>query len=222
MEGSLWIRRGCYICKNLNALLSHRADGKRWASSVTQQNGYSQSPEWIWILPLDQTFTLSREKLWGVLERRPRRQRAFGILMICKLTKKYLDVVTTCPRWGSPTLLVPRTSFVEDSFSTNWEERDGFGMSQGHYIYCTLRASLVAQTVKNLPAKQETQVWSLGWEDLLQKGMTTHSSILAWRISWTEEPGGPQSMGHKESDTIEQLTLISIMITSATPQNIRH
>ena len=53
----------------------------------------------------------------------------------------------------------------------------------------------VAQMVKNLPAMQKTQVRSLGWEDLLEKGMTTHSSILAWRIPWTEEPGGLQSMG---------------------------
>ena len=56
-------------------------------------------------------------------------------------------------------------------------------------------ASLVAQMAKNLPAMQETQVQSLGQEDLLEKGMTTHSSILAWRIPWTEEPGGLQSMG---------------------------
>ena len=46
------------------------------------------------------------------------------------------------------------------------------------------------QMVKNLPAMQKTQVPSLGWEDLLEKGMATHSSILAWRIPWTEEPGG--------------------------------
>ena len=51
-----------------------------------------------------------------------------------------------------------------------------------------------AQMVKNLPAMQETQVQSLGWEDLLEKGMATYSSILAWRIAWTEEPGWPQSM----------------------------
>ena len=54
--------------------------------------------------------------------------------------------------------------------------------------------SLVALMVKNLPAFQETQVGSQGWEDLLEKGMTTHSSILAWRIPWTEKPGGLQSM----------------------------
>ena len=56
-------------------------------------------------------------------------------------------------------------------------------------------ASLVAQTVKRLPAVQETQVRSLGREDPLEKGMATHSSFLAWRIPWTEEPGGLQSMG---------------------------
>ena len=49
--------------------------------------------------------------------------------------------------------------------------------------------------VKHLPAIQETQVRSLGWEDLLEKEMATHSSILAWKISWTEDPGGLQSMG---------------------------
>ena len=54
--------------------------------------------------------------------------------------------------------------------------------------------SLVAQTSKNLPTVQETQVQSLGWEDPLEKGIATHSSILAWRIPWTEEPGGLQSM----------------------------
>ena len=53
---------------------------------------------------------------------------------------------------------------------------------------------MVAQTVKNLPAVLETQVPSLGWEDPLEKEMATHSSILAWRLPWTEEPGGVQSL----------------------------
>ena len=56
-------------------------------------------------------------------------------------------------------------------------------------------AALVAQRIKRLPAMQETQVRSLGWEDPLEKEMATHSSILAWRIPWTEEPGRLQSMG---------------------------
>ena len=58
-----------------------------------------------------------------------------------------------------------------------------------------LWASLVAQTVKNLPAMQETQVRSLGQENPLEEGMATCSDVLAWRIPWTEEPGGLQSMG---------------------------
>ena len=57
--------------------------------------------------------------------------------------------------------------------------------------------SRVAQMVKNLPAMQETQVQSLGWEDPLEKGVAAHSSILAWEIPWTEEPGRLQSMGLK-------------------------
>ena len=56
-------------------------------------------------------------------------------------------------------------------------------------------ASLVAQTVENLPIMPETRVQSLGWKDTLEKGKATHSSILAWRIPWTEEPGELQSMG---------------------------
>ena len=69
------------------------------------------------------------------------------------------------------------------------------------------RVSLVAQLVKNLPAMRETWIQSLGQEDPLEKEMATHSSILAWRIPWTEEPGGLQSTGCKESDTTEQLSL---------------
>ena len=55
--------------------------------------------------------------------------------------------------------------------------------------------------VKNPPAMQETPVHSLGGKDLLEKGMATHSSILAWRIPWTEEPGGLQSTGFPKSGT---------------------
>ena len=53
----------------------------------------------------------------------------------------------------------------------------------------------MAQMVKHLPTIQETWVQSLGWEDLLEKEMATHSSVLAWKIPWTEEPGSLQSMG---------------------------
>ena len=59
---------------------------------------------------------------------------------------------------------------------------------------------LIAQMVKNLPAVQETRVRSLGGEDPLEKEMATHSCILAWKIPWTEEPGGLQSMGLQRAE----------------------
>ena len=66
--------------------------------------------------------------------------------------------------------------------------------------------SLVAQMLKNPPAMQETWVQTMGREDPLKKGMATHSSIVAWRIPWTEEPGVYSLWGHKESAMTEPLT----------------
>ena len=68
-------------------------------------------------------------------------------------------------------------------------------------IYLRCGTFLVAHSIKNLPAMQETRVWSLGRKDSLEKEMATHSSILAWKIPWTGEPGGLQSMGLQELDT---------------------
>ena len=84
--------------------------------------------------------------------------------------------------------------------STGWQELDTTHTQISSLYYFLffgvyLRASLVAQRVKHLPAMWETQVQSLGWEDLLEKEMATHSSILAWRIPWMEEPSRLQSMG---------------------------
>ena len=73
----------------------------------------------------------------------------------------------------------------------------------------SIGASLVAQMVKLLPTMWETWVQSLGWEDLLEKEMATHFSILAWKISWPEEPGRLQSRGSQKSDTTEQLSLFT-------------
>ena len=73
-------------------------------------------------------------------------------------------------------------------------------------IICLYRASPVAQLVKNPSAMQETLVRSLDWEDPLEKGTVTHSSILAWRVPWTEEPGGLESMGlQKVADMTAQV-----------------
>ena len=68
------------------------------------------------------------------------------------------------------------------------------------FSFVPLRATLEAQMVKSLPAMQETQVQLLGQEHPLEKGMATQSCILAWRIPWTEEPGGLQSMGYRVRD----------------------
>ena len=70
-------------------------------------------------------------------------------------------------------------------------------------IFCSFGASMVAQMVKNLPAMQETWVRSLGWENPLEKGMAMHSSILAWRIPWTEDMAAYSPWVCKESDTTE-------------------
>ena len=75
------------------------------------------------------------------------------------------------------------------SFLPSW------AMTDFTEIFCALCTSLVAQTVKRLPAMWETWVWYLGREDLLEKEMATHSSTLAWKIQWTEERGRLQSMG---------------------------
>ena len=90
----------------------------------------------------------------------------------------------------------------------------GSRSSPGEGIGCPLQyswASLEAQRVKNPPAMWEAWVRSLGWEDPLEVGMATHSSILAWRILWTEEPGGLSPQGPKESDTTERLSTVHRM-----------
>ena len=69
----------------------------------------------------------------------------------------------------------------------------------------------MAQTVKKPPAMQEIQVQSLGWEDTLEKEMATNSSVLAWRIPWTEEPDGLPSMW-SESDTIERISTHTALV----------
>ena len=83
-----------------------------------------------------------------------------------------------------------------------------FQVNEKYKLYTQNWASLVAQTVKNLPAMQETPGWSLGWDDPLEKDMATLSSILAWRIPWTEEPSGLQSRGNQELGRTKQLSLL--------------
>ena len=80
-------------------------------------------------------------------------------------------------------------------------------------IYTISWASLVAQLVKNLPAMRETWVQSLGWEDPLEKGKTTHSSTLVWRIPWTVYP-----WGHKELDMTMRLSIYHLIILLTVPK----
>ena len=100
------------------------------------------------------------------------------------------------PKAESPLSQGPQPAFVKIFYTPCvcvWTHHSKFletYINQGKY-----RASLVAQRLKRLPAMRETWVQSLGREDPLEKEMATHSSILAWRIPWTEEPGGLQSTG---------------------------
>ena len=94
---------------------------------------------------------------------------------------------------GAETIWMCALDFGTISFLSgwNWEHVNtaSLGLKKKNLSYKQRRASLVAQMVKNLPAVWETWIWSLGWEDPLEKEMATHSNIFAWRIPWTEEPG---------------------------------
>ena len=89
------------------------------------------------------------------------------------------------------------------------------------FLLYLFRASLVAQRLKHLPAMREIWVRSLGREDPLEKEMTAHSSILAWRIPWTEEPGRLQSMG-LESGTYFNLVHFKIRLKSSEVKSLSH
>ena len=88
-------------------------------------------------------------------------------------------------------------------FPSKTKRMQGFVRGVGRLSLEGFRVSCGGSLVKNPPAMQEAQVQSLGREDSLEKGMSTHSSILAWRIPWTEEPGGLQSMVLQELNTTE-------------------
>ena len=121
---------------------------------------------------------------------------------------KWLSTCLACMH-GEHNVLLTNTLIVGQQISLgiqvwsrkrkqSWRRRKKKEKKQQQLIYWllnTLITSLVAQTVKRLSTVRETWVWFLGREDPLEKEMATHSSILAWRTPWTEEPGGLQSMG---------------------------
>ena len=92
--------------------------------------------------------------------------------------------------WRATVHGVARVRHDRETFTFTWNPEPLRLTTRLH-----VKASLVAQMVKNLPVMLETGVGFRGWEDPLEKGMATHSSILAWRIPWTEEPGGLQPIG---------------------------
>ena len=91
--------------------------------------------------------------------------------------------------------LIIRAAVMNNNKST-FSKEFSWNVRRGPIRYLTFWASLVAQLLKNLPAMWETWVRSLGWEDPLEKGKATHSSILAWRIPWTLKSRGSQRVGH--------------------------
>ena len=133
------------------------------------------------------------------------------------LKLKYKSQHTTVTDISLPYSLATQTSEMSKSFpgdkamgsKTCWEA----GTAHAKALRLSehgLRTSLTAQRVKRLSAMQETQVWSLGWEDPLEKEMAAHSSILAWKIPWTWSLVGYHPWGRKESDTTERLHTILI------------
>ena len=99
-----------------------------------------------------------------------------------------------------PVFVYPVSAYQNVNSKTAWTM---------YFLSCMIKLVICQRKIKNLPAMQETQVWSLGREDPLEEGMATYSSILAWRIPWTEEPGRQHSV--KESDISEWLTLLLLL-----------
>ena len=90
--------------------------------------------------------------------------------------------------------MLDRGFLIENDWDVDWNHTT-FDEQNCCHLKKIVRDSLVAQRIKHLPAVWETRIRSLGWEDPLEKEMAAHSSILTWRIPWSEEPGGLQSTG---------------------------
>ena len=111
-----------------------------------------------------------------------------------------------------PALSLSSFTLIKRLFSSSW--LSALRVVSSAYL-SLLMASLVPQRIKRLPAMQEARVRSLGWEDPPEKEMATHSSIIAWRIPWTEEPGGPQSMGSQSWTQLSNFTSLHFTLIPA-------
>ena len=131
-----------------------------------------------------------------------------GISMVCR----FLPPHTCAVVWSSRHASSRRAQTVCSSFAGALSGHIGYNHLQFRLPFLSLCTSSVeqdfpvAETVKNLPAMQETRIRSQGWEVPMEQGMAIHSSTLAWGIPWTEKPGGLQSVRLKESDTPVRLT----------------
>ena len=129
------------------------------------------------------------------------KQRELWYWEHCETTLSFSFLICKWRSWSSWSLKSPPALTFHDSW--NWMKWNTGHLGMAHKailcIYFPIiypyMGFLVAQMVKSLPAMQETRVWSLGQKDPLEIGMATHSSILAWKIPWMEEPGGLQSKG---------------------------
>ena len=128
--------------------------------------------------------------------------KKWSYVYMCVYIHKHIYIYIWRRTWPPTSVFLPGESHRQRSLAgySPWCHSQTRLKWLSTYTY-TCVYSLVTQTVKNLHVMQKNQVWSLGWKDPLETGMATHSSILAWRIPWTAESGGLQSMGVTESQT---------------------
>ena len=160
-----------HLMRRANSLEKTLMLGK---TEVKRRSGW-QRMRWLDSIPDSMNMNLS--KLWEIV-----RDRGAWCAAVHGATKSYIQLsnwTTTTKERGDWNRAEPCRAFLSTSPTMSPASCLVFLKFQW--------TSLVAQTVRNLPAMQETRVWSLIWEDPLEKGMTTHSSILAWKIPWTEE-----------------------------------
>ena len=146
-------------------------------------------------------------------------KRRTWCLLIFIWIHQFLSVMVAENSWWNSWALVAQKVLIFSEGGCQPVQRGSFVVQFSLFLFSMIQlemakhklgASLVAHMVKNLPVMQGTWVWSLGQEDALEMEMATHSSISTWRIPWTEKPAGLQSMGHKELDMAEGLTLVHL------------